>query len=114
MVVGKTVKNYWLGSACGLWCMPVIIAVISYGYTTALGTRYLWMDKLSFLTAIAIGQRVSYKLFFVAEQGVQARWLGILGIVGTILAFVLFTYMPPHIFGFEQVLTHEYGILVHY
>lgn len=114
MVAGQTVKNYWIGRACGLWCMPVIIAVISYGYTTALGTRYLWVDILSFLIAIVIGQLVSYKLFFVAELCVQARWLGILGIVGTIFVFVLFTYMPPHIFIFEHVLTHEYGILAYY
>lgn len=114
MVVGQAVKNYWIGRACGLWCMPVIIAVISYGYTTALGTCYLWVDILSFLIAIVIGQLVSYKLFFVAELCVQARWLGILGIVGTIFVFVLFTYMPLHIFIFEHVLTHEYGILAYY
>jgi hypothetical protein len=111
---GKTEQNYWLGKFCGLLCMPVIIAVVFYSYTTVLGMRYLWVDILSFLMAITVGQLVSYRIILAAKVRVPAQWLGVVGIMGMILAFVLFTYAPPHIFLFENVATHAYGILNHY
>jgi hypothetical protein len=113
-VVGQAVKNYWFARICGLWCMPIVIAAISYGYTAALGRRYLWVDILSFLVAVAAGQLVSFKLFHIGDLGLPVRWLGIVGILSTMVVFVLFTYMPPHLFIFEQLQTHEYGILAHY
>jgi hypothetical protein len=113
-VVGKATSNYWFGKALGLLSMPLIITVIFYSYTTALGKNYLWVDILSFLFAISAGQFISYWLFSTSKLNASFQWLGVLVIAGMTLAFVLFTYMPPHLFIFEHVQTHEYGILSHY
>ena len=113
-IVGKAISNYWFSKALGLLSMPVIITVIFYGYTAALGKNYLWIDILSFLFAVSAGQFISYRVFFTSKPTSSFQWLGILVIVGMTLAFVLFTYMPPHLFIFEHVQTHEYGILSHY
>jgi len=110
-VNGRAVKNYWFARICGLWCMPIVMAAISYGYTAAVGRRYLSVDILSFLVAVAVGQFVSFKLFQVGELGATSRRASVVGILATMLVFVLFTYMPPHRFIFEQLQTHEYGIL---
>jgi uncharacterized membrane protein len=113
-VVGKATSNYWFGKALGLLSMPVIITVIFYSYTTVLGKNYLWVDILSFLFALSAGQFISYRLFSTSKLDASFQWLGVLVIVGMILAFVLFTYMPPHLFIFEHMQTNEYGILSHY
>jgi hypothetical protein len=113
-IVGKAARNYWLAKSLGLLSMPVIITVIFYSYTTVLEKNYLWVDIFSFLLAISAGQFISYRLFLTHTLHVSFQWLGVLGIVGMILAFVLFTYTPPHVFIFEHVQTHEYGILSHY
>ena len=113
-VVGKGTRNYWIGKALGLLSMPIIITVIFYSYTALLGTNYLFIDILSFFLAISFGQFISYRLFFANKLSVAFQWLGALGIVGMMVAFVLFTYMPPRLFIFEHVSTHEYGILNQY
>jgi hypothetical protein len=113
-VVGKGTCNYWIGKALGLLSMPIIITVIFYSYTALLGTNYLFIDILSFFLAISFGQFISYRLFFANKLSVAFQWLGALGIVGMMVAFVLFTYMPPRLFIFEHVSTHEYGILNQY
>lgn len=113
-IVGKAACNYWLAKSLGLLSMPVIIAGIFYSYTTVVGKNYLWVDILSFLLAISAGQFISYRVFVKNKLNVSFQRLGVLGIVGMILAFVLFTYIPPHLFLFEHVQTHEYGILTHY
>jgi hypothetical protein len=94
--------------------MPVIITVIFYGYTTVSGKNYLWADIVSFLFAISVGQCISYRLFVSNNLNVSVQWLGILAIMGMAMAFVFFTYIPPHLFIFEHVQTHEYGILSQY
>lgn len=113
-VFGRVTPNFWFGRALGLFSMPVIIAVIFYSYSTILGKNYLWADILSFLIAVSVGQFISYRLFFVPELKVSLQWIGIIVIIGMMLAFVLFTYMPPHLFIFEHMQTHEYGILNYY
>ena len=113
-VFGKAVHNYWFGKALGLLCMPVIIVGVFYGYTALLGTHNFLFDIFLFLLAVSVGQFVSYRLYLAPELGVPLQWLGILMVAGMLLAFVIFTYLPPHVFLFEHVATHEYGILAHY
>jgi hypothetical protein len=113
-VVGKRTRNYWLGRAVGLLSMPVIITVIFYSYTALLGTNYLFIDILSFFLAVCFGQFISYTLFLARKLNLSYQWLGALAIAGMMAAFVLFTYMPPRLFIFEHVSTHEYGILKEY
>ncbi len=111
---GKALPAFWFGKAWGLLAMPLIIGGIFYTYT-ALWPRYLPVDILSFLVAIAAGQFISYKLATrpVAGTGFgrSSSWIGraLIGLMA--LAFVVFTYVPPHVFLFEHVPTHEYGIL---
>jgi len=112
--IGNAVHNFWIGKCLGLLCMPLIIAAIFYSYTTALGRHYLWVDIFSFLLAIIIGQLISFEFISAAKLSAHAQWLGVIGIGVMMLVFVLFTYIPPHIFLFEHVPTHEYGILTHY
>jgi hypothetical protein len=94
--------------------MPLIIAAVFYSYKTALGRHYLWVDIFSFLLAIIIGQLISFEFISAAKLSAHAQWLGVIGVGVMMLVFVLFTYIPPHIFLFEHVPTHEYGILTHY
>ena len=112
--IRKATHNFWIGKGLGLLCMPLIIAAIFYSYTTALGKHYLWVDILSFLLAIIIGQLISFKFLSAAKFSTHAQWLGVIAVGVMMMAFVLFTYIPPHIFVFEHVPTREYGILTHY
>ena len=112
--IGKVARNYWFAKALGLLSMPVVIAAVFYSYTAVSGKNYLWVDILSFLFAVSVGQFISYKVFLIGKLNMSLQWVAVFAIMGMILAFVFFTYMPPQIFIFEHVKTHEYGILKHY
>lgn len=113
-VIGKKVQHYWLGKALGLLCMPLVIAAIFYGYTAILGTHQLWIDILAFLLAVAIGQFVSARFLMTAAGERRLQWLGAGLVAGMMLAFVVFTYAPPHLSIFEDPEAHAYGILSSY
>jgi len=102
---------FWLAKACGLLLMPAIIAGVFYSYTAILGRFYLPIDILSFFLAIVAGQLLSYRLATRLEGGQRAQGLGLAIIALMALAFVVFTYAPPHIFLFKDGPTQGYGIL---
>lgn len=44
----------------------------------------------------------------------RLQWLGAGLVAGMMLAFVVFTYAPPHLSIFEDPEAHAYGILLSY
>jgi hypothetical protein len=108
-------QNFWLAKFAGLLTMPVLTAILFYGYTAITGHHNLIADAVIFVVSIIVGQMVSYKLLTTdraAKQSVQR--LAIAGIVVMTLAFSLLSYVPPRTFLFEHPEGGEYGILQSY
>jgi len=107
----RSVRNFWSSKAIGLIVMPAIIGVGFYGYVAIFGKSMLVANLVLFGVAVVVGQLLSYRIMIAEES---RRWLKLavlLALIVTSIAFLLFSYMPPRIFLFEDPLVHDYGIL---
>jgi hypothetical protein len=107
----RSTSNFMVAKAIGIYVMPVAIAVIFYSYTAIVGEEILIVDILIFFVAVALGQLASYKILTVR---LWPRWTGRLGLVMVIalaVAFGVFTFYPPHLPIFRDVVTGGYGIV---
>lgn len=106
-VLAERTNAFWKAKAFGLLSMPVTIIVFFYGYTAVMGAHMLVADILVFVFAVAVGQGTSY---WVLKSATSASpWWAIMIILAA-LAFVGFTYFPPHMFLFRDPVTSAYGI----
>jgi hypothetical protein len=106
----RSVNNFWVGKGIGLFFMPVVVAVLFYGYTAVLGHHHIAVDILIFFLAVGIGQWVSYRILAAADMGTAVRRGAMVGLVVMAAVFALFSYWPPRAFLFEDSRTHQYGI----
>jgi hypothetical protein len=110
LALRRSVNNFWVGKGIGLFSMPVVVAVLFYGYTAILSHHHIALDILVFLLAVAIGQLISYGILAGADMGATVRGGAVIGLAVMSAAFVLFSYYPPQIPLFEDSRTHQYGI----
>ena len=98
--IKRRVNNFWIGKAACLWSMPILVGCVFYGYKAALGRHYLWADILLFVVAAVVGQVLSYRILAARPLGASWRRLAVLGLLLLLLAFALFSYLPPKTFLF--------------
>jgi uncharacterized membrane protein (DUF485 family) len=91
-----------------------VVVGLFYGYTAILGRNYLWMDILTFVLSVVVGQLVSYRILIAARMRPSVQWGAMILLVVLIAAFSLLTYYPPRFILFEDPRNHEYGILDSY
>ncbi|MBU7018072.1 MAG: hypothetical protein HXS44_11235 [Theionarchaea archaeon] len=103
-------SNFIAAKAVSLYVIPLSIVILFYLYTGILGHGSLVLDILIFALAIIAGQFASYKIL---ESQHLNRMTGVclVAVILLIVAFVVFTFYPPHVFLFEDPLTGGYGIL---
>jgi hypothetical protein len=102
-------QNYWFAKAIGIYAIPIIIGAIFYSYTAIIGHEILAVDIGSFIFAIAIGQIISRMIILKHVSG-GLNTLGVMALVLLALAFVVFTFYPPHLPIFLDGPTGTYGI----
>lgn len=104
-------KNFWLAKTCGLFMMPVIIVAVFYGYTALTGRHILWLDIALFGLAVVTGQMISLALMVREPFGPKTRIAVAVVLALMIVAFSLFSYLPPRWPLFQDSSTGQYGIL---
>jgi hypothetical protein len=109
--IRRSTKNFAIAKAIGIYSIPIIIALIFYSYTTVVGHSILAIDISSFIIAIAIGQIISYKILTLHQLPVWTNNLGIILLLLLAIAFIVFTYYPPHLPVFQDEPTGNYGII---
>ena len=109
-VIHKSCNNFWMGKSLGLFSMPVTIGVLFYGYTAVLGHNFFVFDILIFLVAVLTGQWISYQILTSTTAPVIVQRVSLFLLVALIVAFVWFSYSPPHMHAFKDSLTQSYGI----
>jgi len=102
-----------LCESCRHICIPIAIAVLFYSYTAVLGEDLLVLDILTFILAVIIGQLASYKLLVYRELQGSLNQISLVALALLRLAFVLFTFCPPHLPMFRDPISGEYGIINH-
>jgi len=104
------VNNFLTAKAVALYIIPVITALLFYGYTAIIGEEILIVDILIFLVAIVIGQLTSYKLMISSPLPRYTNFIAPLLIILQALILMLFTFYPPHLPIFLDGNTGTYGI----
>lgn len=101
-------KDRWYAGALGALVTTLIaMPALYYFYTAAFGVELLWVDILILLAALALGQFLGLHIYRYGSGLPPA--LVILIFAAIILAFLLFTFYPPHIPLFQDAATGEYG-----
>jgi len=104
-------NNFFLAKTVGTYIMPILIVAIFYFYTAILGHNLLVFDISTFVLAVIIGQIVSYKIMLFREFSRGFNYIWFLLLAALFLAFIIFTFYPPHNFIFQDPISKFYGII---
>ena len=106
--IGKNYSNFLSSQTIGIIISILFIIIFFYTYTGVFGINSGFINILSFIISILLGNFISYKLlgtFFTLGKKVSLIILIIL-----FLSFIIFTYAPPKINLFKDPLSNTYGI----
>ncbi|MGD9346878.1 MAG: DUF6512 family protein [Candidatus Aminicenantes bacterium] len=107
----KNTKNFWTSKSFGILSMPLAIVILFYGYTSLIGHHILWVDIALFGFAVSIGQMISFRLMTGRLLSRKVKFIGAVLLLIMILAFSLFSYLPPHFSLFRDSVSGQYGFL---
>ena len=111
--LGKMYSNLIACKTAGVLAGMAFIVTAFFTYTGVLGYSVFIVDILLFVLAAALASFTSYRLIVGGSlSGGGARILAIFIILLFASAFVVFTFIPPHINLFSDPLTGKYGISV--
>jgi len=108
----KYANNFFLGKAVGINVIPIVIIITFYSYTVLLEENLL-IDILTFIIAVIIGQLASYKLLTYRKLPEKLNRISLVALAVLGLAFIIFTFYPPHLPIFQDPVSGEYGIINH-
>ena len=111
--IEKSSNNFLFAKTVGIYLIPIVIPILFYSYTAFLGESVLVIDILTFVVAVIVGQLVSYKLLTYRKMPEILNRISLVALVLLGVAFVLFTFYPPHLPLFKDPVTGEYGITNH-
>jgi len=89
---------------------PLVIVTFYYTYTGALGIHSLILDIFSLFLGVAVGQGLALHVYNYAKPSPSCLYWSFTVIIFLVLAFTVFTFIPPHIPLFKDSLTGKYGI----
>jgi len=90
--IGKTVPNFLCAKTLGILTSILFTITFFYTYTGILGTNIDFINILTFIIAVLLGEYVAYKLMlsnFTCYKNLAVLILSIL-----LLCFIIFTYNP--------------------
>ncbi len=99
-------NNFLAAKGIAVYLIPIITAIVFYGYTAVVGKEILIVDILIFALAITVGQLTSYKIMTLKTLPRYANSVGFAFIILLALILVLFTFYPPH---WPILLDHNTG-----
>jgi len=103
--------NFLFAKAVGTYLMPVLIILFFYSYKAILGHNLLVIDISLFFVSAILGQIASYKIMCRPEFAGKFGRISFLALTILALAFVVFTFYPPHLFIFNDPIYGQYGII---
>jgi uncharacterized protein with PQ loop repeat len=110
LLIKKLTNNFLPSKTIGTCTMIALIPIVFYSYTSMTGESIFAIDITTFIVAVIIGQIVSYTLFkkYHFSRNTDKVALIILVILG--IAFIVFTFYPPHLPIFQDPISRGYGI----
>ncbi|MGD9130886.1 MAG: DUF6512 family protein [Candidatus Bathyarchaeota archaeon] len=111
--IRKDVNNFFLAKTVVAYAITAIIPAIFYSYTLFTGESIFVIDILSFIVAVIIGQCMSYRLLIHKQLSPNLEKIAIAALLLLAAAFIVFTFIPPHLPPFQDPISGEYGITEH-
>lgn len=108
--VGIRGPNFMFAKGLAVFFVPFLIPLLFYGYLAILGGDSLIMDLLIGLLAVAAGQGVSLAVLRTRPLSKIFTWLGLLLCLCLIAVFIVFSYVPPHNFLFQDPRNGTFGL----
>jgi len=115
LFIRKKVNNFAVAKAAGFLAMPLLTAVLFYGYNAITGHHYLILDVIIFIISAITGQIISMRL--MQRDTIEVAWLRKLAVgilIAMTLAFSTLSYYPMKNFIFTHPENGEFGILSDY
>lgn len=112
-----TVEAKWVGDRRRLWwaklaevtTASVFIVAFFYTYTGAFGVHSIVVDILTFVTAIAFGQWLSYRIITSPRSTPMPATVSVSALLLLVALFAVLTFTPPHIPLFQEATAGIYG-----
>lgn len=107
--LGKDVPGFWCVKLAGIGLALLLIPILYYTYTGALGISADWFNVAIFFIAAGAAFWLETRLF-ARERSCRippAVAFALLCLIA--LAFVVLTFFPPHVPLFQDPLTGTYG-----
>lgn len=115
LFIRKEVNNFAIAKSAGFLIMPIVTAVLFYGYNAITGQHYLILDIIIFIISAITGQIISMQLLL--RDKIKVNWLRKMAIAILIfmtISFSLLSYFPMRNFLFAHPENGEFGILSEY
>jgi hypothetical protein len=111
--IRKETNNFFLAKTVVPYAITAIIPGIFYSYTIFTGESIFIIDILSFVVAVIIGQYLSYRLLIHKQLSPNIEKVALVALLLLAVAFIVFTFYPPHLEPFHDPISGEYGIVEH-
>lgn len=116
------VNNFWAAKAHSIVLTPLVVVLAFYAYVGVVipidGKGTLFGTLVTAAIGVGLGQWASYRLLTGPQRSRRWHVAGVIAIVAMGLAFVVFTFLPPRFFLFENffgyVYDGQFGILADY
>ena len=109
--VKDEVNNYVEAKTIGIFTAISFIVVLFFTYSGIIGTSIIVIDILIFIASIILGEYVAYKLMKREDESTYiTEILSIIILVFLLICFIVFTYLPPEVNLFRDVIKGVYGI----
>ena len=103
LLIGKDLPNFWcvkrIGTAVGL----ILIPVLYFTYTGALGVSVDWFNIAIFFIAAAAAYWLETKLLQQGKPRCRFPTVAMIGMLALGILFVILTYIPPNLPIFQEL-----------
>jgi hypothetical protein len=110
LLIKKLTNNFLPSKTIGTCTMIALIPIVFYSYTSMTGESIFAIDITTFIVAVIIGQIGSYTLFKKNQFSRNTDKVALIILVILGIAFIVFTFYPPHLPIFQDPISRGYGI----
>ncbi len=107
----KDYENFWCAKLIGILVGLIVIPVMYYTYTGALGVWVDWFNIMIFYIAAAVAYIIETRLMKSDKNFCKSPIVAIIMLCIVAVVFVIFTFVPPEIPLFEDPITNTYGLI---
>lgn len=104
-------NNYIEAKTIGIFIAISFIVIFFYTYTGILGKNFLFIDILSFIFSIMLGEWIAYEIMIMPNgSSMQTKILSAGIVIFLLISFIVVTYFPPKINLFKDPVDKTYGL----